>query len=76
MSGFQKIKSKNFSFFFFFFFISSLKHDWKDAEHTPEHLTNAEWDFFFLQNLRLYYNSAENPIIRNFEFRQIAQLNI
>lgn len=41
MTGFQKIKSENFILFDFFLSPRS-KHDWKVAERTPEHLTNAE----------------------------------
>ena len=67
MSGFQKIKSGNFSGFF-----SSpcLSQDWEAAEPNSELLTNAEWGYF-LEKMRLYYKPTENQIAQNLNFNKL-----
>ena len=49
-----------------------LIQDWKAAEPNEVLSRDYTWDYF-LQKLRSYYKPTENPIIRNFEFRQLIQ---
>ena len=55
-----------------FFATARLIQDWKAAEPNEVLSRDCTWDYF-LQKLRSYYKPTENPIIRNFEFRQLVQ---
>ena len=46
----------------------------KAAKLNPGLLINVEWGYF-LGKMRLHYKHTENQIIRDFKFRQIAQLS-
>ena len=56
-----------------FFVTTRLIQDWKAAETNEVLSRDCTWDHF-LKKLRSYYTPTENPIIRNFEFRQLAQV--
>ena len=53
-----------------FFASSRFQQDWKAAKTAAD--TEPTWDTF-LTRMRNYYKPTENRIIRNFEFRQLAQ---
>ena len=55
-----------------FFATARLIQDWKAAEPNEVLSRDCTWDYF-LQKLRPYYKPTENPIIQNFEFRQLVQ---
>ena len=55
-----------------FFATARLIQDWKAAEPNEVLSRDCTWDYF-LQKLRSYYKPTENPIIRNFQFRQLVQ---
>ena len=52
-----------------FIAITRLIQDWEGAEPNEVLSRDCTWDHF-LKNLRSYFKPTENPIIRNFEFRQ------
>ena len=54
------------------FATARLIQDWKAAKPYEVLSRDCTWDYF-LQKLRSYYKPTENPIIRNFEFRQLVQ---
>ena len=56
-----------------FFAKARLIQDWKAAEPNELLSRDCTWDHF-LKKLRSYYKPTENPIIRNFEFRQLVQV--
>ena len=54
------------------FATARLIQDWKAAEPNDVLSRDCTWDYF-LQKLRSYHKPTENPIIQNFEFRQLVQ---
>lgn len=55
-----------------FFATMRLQQDWKAAEPIAEN-RNCTWKNF-LQKMQAYYKPTENSTLRNYEFRQLAQL--
>ena len=55
-----------------FFATARIIQDWKAAKPNEVLRRDCTWDYF-LQKLWSYYKPTENPIIRNFEFRQLVQ---
>ena len=56
-----------------FFASIRLQQDWKAAEPTEETRNNCTWTDF-LTKMRNFYKPTENSTLRNYEFRQLAQL--
>ena len=58
---------------FVFFATTILIQDWKAAEPNEALSRDCTWDHF-LKKLWSYYKPTGNPIIQNFEFRQLVQI--
>ena len=56
-----------------FFATTRLIQDWKATKPNEVLSRDCTWDHF-LKKMRSYYKPTENPIIRNFEFRQLVQV--